>query len=147
MLTNEALQNGLPYLEYAHGFFNSIVILLFFYQGWLGLQIRNRRKAGNPPEVKFVRRHRKLGPSLAVLAIFGFGGGIATVYLGGEEFFEHPVHFMNGLIIIILIIITFFVSGKIQGRDVGIRNVHYLIGLAILALYFFQAYLGIKMIF
>ena len=146
MLTHEAIQNGLPYLEYAHGLFNSVVILLFLYQGWLGLQIRNRRKAGNPPEVKFVRRHRKLGPSLAALAIFGFGGGIATVYLRGEDFFEHPIHFVNGLIIITLIIITFFVSRKMRGRAVGIRNVHSFIGLAILALYFFQAYLGIRMI-
>lgn len=147
MLNNEVVQNGLPYLEYAHGFFNSIVILLFLYQGWLGLQIRNRRKAGNQPEVKFVRRHRKLGPSLAVLAFFGFGGGIAVIYLSGAEVFEYPIHFMNGLIIITLIIITFFVSRKIRGREVGIRNVHYFIGLTILALYLFQAYLGITMLF
>ena len=147
MLNNEAVQNILPNLKYAHGLFNGLVILLFLYQGWLGLQIRNLRKSGSPPEVKFVRRHRKFGPVFAIIGIFGFIGGISTVYLSEGEIFEHPIHFLTGLTICSLIITTFLVSRKIRGRDSGWRTIHYFNGLLIISLYFFQAYLGISMLF
>ena len=137
----------LMYFRYGHGLYNIVVIMLFLFQGWLGQQIRNRRNAGNPPEVKFVRRHRKLGPSLAILGIFGFVGGISTAYLSEGEIFEHPIHFLTGLTISALIITTFLVSRKIRGRESTWRTVHYFIGLVIISLYVFQAYLGIRMLF
>jgi hypothetical protein len=134
-------------LKYAHGLFNGMVILLFLYQGWLGLKIRQGRIAGNPPEVRFVKKHRKFGPALAIMGIFGFAGGISIVYLGEGEIFEHPVHFLTGLTISALIITTFLISREIRGRESEWRTIHYFIGLAILSLYCFQAYLGIQMIF
>jgi len=136
-----------PYLKYAHGLFNSMVIILFLYQGWLGLKIRNGRISGNPQEVKVVIRHRKVGPALAMIGIFGFISGIGTAYLSEGEIFEYPLHFLTGLIISSLIILTFLISKKIRGRESPWRNLHYIIGILIICLYFFQAYLGIGMIF
>jgi hypothetical protein len=137
----------IAYVKYAHGLYNGIVILLFVCQGWLGLRIRRGRIDGNPPEVMYVRRHRKFGPALAVLGIFGFLGGVGAVSLAEGRIFEHPLHFLTGLTICALIITTVVVSRKIRGRETGIRTVHYLIGMIILSLYCIQAYLGIQMIF
>jgi hypothetical protein len=137
----------LPYLKYVHGLYNILVIMLFLYQGWLGLKIRNRRIASNPPDVKFVKRHRKFGPFLAILGISGFAGGIGTAYLSDGEIFEYPLHYLTGLTISSLIILTFLVSKKIRGPESPWRNPHYIIGIVIITLYFFQAYLGIGMLF
>jgi hypothetical protein len=143
----ESLGSIFGYVKYAHGLYNGLVILLFLYQGWLGLKIRQSRIAGTPPVVTFIRRHRKFGPALVILGIFGFAGGISTVYFTEGEIFEHPVHFLTGLTICALIITAFLVSRKIRGRENGMRKIHYSIGLIILSLYFFQAYLGIDMLF
>jgi len=136
-----------PYLKYAHGLFNSMVIILFLYQGWLGLKIRNGRISGNPPEVMFMRRHRKVGPVIAILGIFGFTGGIATAYLSEGEVFEYPLHFLTGLTISCLIILTFLISRNIRARETAWRNPHYIAGILILCLYLFQAFLGIGILF
>jgi hypothetical protein len=136
-----------PYLLYAHGLFNSLVIMLFLFQGWLGLKIRHGRISGNPQEVKFVRRHRKVGPALAIMGIFGFISGIGTAYLSEGEIFEYPLHFLTGLTISSLIILTFLISRKIRGRESPWKNPHYIIGIAIITLYFFQAFLGIGILF
>jgi hypothetical protein len=143
----EAEHLVVPYLKYSHGLYNILVIMLFLYQGWLGLKIRNRRIASNPPDVKFVKRHRKVGPFLAILGISGFAGGIGTAYLSEGEIFEYPLHFLTGLTISSLIILTFLVSKKIRGHESPWRNPHYIIGIVIITLYFFQAYLGIGMVF
>ena len=135
------------YLKYIHGLFNCMVILLFLYQGWLGLKIRHGRISGDPQEVKFVRRHRKVGPALAIMGIFGFISGIGTAYLSEGEIFEYPLHFLTGLSISSLIILTFLVSRKIRSRESPWRNPHYIIGIVIITLYFVQAYLGIGMVF
>ena len=143
----ESASTIFKYVKYAHGLFNALVILLFLYQGWLGLKIRQSRAAGNPPDLLFVKKHRKFGPALAVMGIFGFLGGISAVYLDEGAFFEHPLHFMTGSTISALIILTFVVSRKIRGRESGWRTIHYVIGIAILTLYLFQAYLGVRMLF
>jgi len=140
-------EHVVPYLKYAHGFFNGFVILLFLYQGWLGFKIRQNRLDGNPPEVTFVKRHRKFGPFLAILGISGFAGGIGVAYLSEGEILEYPLHFLTGLTISSLIIVTFLISRKIKGRESAWRNIHYIIGIVIICLYIFQAYLGIGMIF
>jgi hypothetical protein len=135
------------YLRYAHGLYNSLVILLFLYQGWLGMKIRQGRIAGNPPEINVIKKHRKFGPVLATLGLFGFAGGISTVYLGEGEIFEHPLHFVTGVTICALIITTYLISRNIRARKIGIRTIHFMIGVSILCLYLFQAYLGINMLF
>jgi len=143
----EAEHLVVPYLKYAHGLYNILVIMLFLFQGWLGLKIRHGRISGNPQEVKFVRRHRKVGPAFAIMGIFGFIGGIGTAYLSEGEIFEYPFHFLTGLTISSLIILTFLISRKIRGRESPWRNPHYIIGIVIITLYFFQAFLGIGMLF
>lgn len=146
MIDKQILHSVLPYLKYAHGFFGGLVLLLFLYQGWMGLKIRNRRRSSTPADVTMVRGHRKLGPSLPVLVLFIFFGGISALYLSWGEYFEYPLHFVNGLTILILSITTFLISKKIRGRDATWRNIHYFAGLVILSLYFLQAYLGIRML-
>jgi hypothetical protein len=141
------IEHVVPYLKYAHGLFNSLVIMLFLYQGWIGLKIRYGRISGNPPGLKFVKRHRKFGPFLAILGISGFAGGIGTAYLSEGEIFEYPLHFLTGFTISSLIIITFMVSRNIQGRESTWRTIHYYIGLMIISFYFFQAFLGIGILF
>jgi len=147
MLHSEPASAFSQYVKYIHGLFNGLVILFFLYQGWLGLKIRQQRTSGSQTDVHFVKRHRRIGPALAVAGIIGFLGGISTVYLSEGEIFEHPLHFLTGLTISTLIIMTFLISRKIRGRLSGWRTIHYYIGLIILSLYLFQAYLGIRMLF
>lgn len=147
MFSHDLAGNIIPYLKYIHGAYNGAVILLFLYQAWLGLNIRKCRKAGKPLEVKLVRRHRKFGPFAAVDGIIGFAGGIGTAYLSFGAIFVYPIHFLTGLTISALIIITFLFSRKIKGREPKWRTIHYLMGLIIISLYLFQAYLGIGILF
>lgn len=147
MQENEFIGAFLPYIKYAHGAFSTMVILLFLYQGSLGMSMRSRRQSGAPPEVRSVRRHRRFGPMLVILVISGFAGGIASVFLQWENYFMYPIHFLNGLTVIALAIVTFLVSRKIRGKETTWRTVHYVIGLAILLLFILQAYLGIRILF
>jgi len=135
------------YLKYAHGIFNGFVILFFIYQGWLGLKIRRNREAGILTGPEFVKMHRKFGPVLAAAGILGFLGGVTVVYLSDGEIFEHPIHFLAGLTISVLIVVIFGVSRKIRASESGWRTIHYRIGLTIVSLYILQAYLGISMLF
>jgi hypothetical protein len=56
----------MEYFKLAHGTFNSLVMLLFIRQGWLGLQIRKNRLSGTPL-VPAIKRHRRTGPIAAAL--------------------------------------------------------------------------------
>lgn len=137
----------ISYLRYAHGLYNSLVIVLFLYQGWLGWRIRRERLRGNPPTVRWVKRHRKLGPLFAVLGISGFLLGMAVVYLHEGHIFEHPLHFMTGLTVAFLIASVFLISRKIKGRESPWRNPHFIAGMTLLFTYFLQAFWGIGILF
>jgi len=127
------------YLKLFHGAFNSLVILLFIYQGILGLRIR---RAENKP-VHLIRRHRKTGPVIAVLGASGFVAGIVVVFLDTGRILKYPPHFILGLIIVLLIASTYIISKKIKGPDPYWRNRHYALGILIICLYFVQAFLGL----
>ncbi|RJR17620.1 MAG: DUF4079 family protein [Nitrospiraceae bacterium] len=129
----------ITYLKLFHGAFNSLVILLFFYQGILGVRIR---KAKNKP-VHIIRRHRKTGPVIAVLGTLGFLAGIVVIFLDTGRILKYPPHFLLGLIIVLLIATTFTISRKIKGPDPYWRNRHYALGVLIILLYFVQAFLGL----
>ena len=129
----------IAYLKLIHGAYNTIVILLFVYQGILGLRIR---KSGNRP-VHIIKKHRKIGPVIAVLGIAGFMAGMTLVFLDAGRIFKYPLHFITGLLIASLIISTYLISRKIKGPDTYWRNRHYVIGLLIICLYFVQAFLGL----
>jgi len=127
------------YLKLLHGSFNSLVILLFVYQGILGLRIR---RSENKP-VHIIRRHRKTGPVIAVLGALGFIAGITVVFLDTGRILKYPVHFIFGLIIVSLIMSTYIVSKKIKGPEPYWRNRHFALGILIICLYFVQALLGL----
>lgn len=129
----------IPYLKLLHGGFNSIVILLFVYQGILGLRIRRAEKK----PVNIIRRHRKNGPVFAVLGISGFIAGLVLVLLDTGRILKYPPHLILGFIIVLLIITTYFVSKKIKGPAPSWRNRHFALGILIICLYFVQAFLGL----
>jgi len=137
----------ISYLKYIHGLYNILVILLFLYQGWIGLRIRRERIRGTAPTVKIIKRHRRFGPILSLLGISGFFAGLTVVYLDEGHFFEHPLHFIIGLVIILLVIATFSISRRIRGRDSHWRTPHFALGVIIICLYLFQAFLGIGILF
>ncbi len=58
-------------LRIAHGSYNIFVMILFFYQGFLGLRIRIERKKGTQ-HFRAIRNHRKSGPVLVGMGITGF---------------------------------------------------------------------------
>ena len=136
----------LPYLRYFHGLYNLFVILLFFYQAKLGLRIRRDRMAGKPLTIGAIRKHRRFGPFLPVLAVAGFLAGAGIVYLDEGHAFVHPVHFLTGLVIISLICTTFLLSRKIRSGKAEWRDAHFVVGLLILCIYLFQAYLGLELL-
>ena len=135
-----------PYFKYFHGFYNLFVILLFFYQAGLGLKIRRDRLAGKPLTMGAIKKHRRFGPFLSVLSVAGFLAGAGIVYLDEGHVFDHPVHFLTGLLIISLVCTTFLVSRKIRSGKKEWRDAHFAIGILILCLYLFQAYLGLGML-
>ena len=137
----------IPWLRLGHGLYNSLVILLFLYQGWLGLRIRRARLAGAPLPVGAVRRHRKMGPVLAVLGIIGFSAGLVVVTLGERRYMENWHHLFTGLAIVLLLAATYHISRKIKGPDSSYRNTHLALGIAIICLYLLEAFLGIGILF
>ncbi len=130
-------------LRLVHGTFNTLVMLLFIYQGFVGLKIRKNRKLKQPPPFRAVKRHRKIGPFLALLGVTGFGAGFTLVYLDVGHFFKFPLHFLTGALIALLIITTFLVSRKIKGPDSKWRTPHFVIGIMIICLYLIQVFLGL----
>jgi len=136
----------IPYLKYLHGLFNGLVGLLFLYQGWLGLTIRKDRLAGQSPVISVIKRHRKMGPVLALMGIAGFFAGAAIVYLHEVRIFEHPIHFMIGLSIAALIFTTYLISKRIKVGESTFRTPHLFVGIIIICLYFIQAFIGISML-
>lgn len=132
----------LVYFRYVHGSYNFLIMLMVFYAGTLGLRVRRARKAGSRAS-KEVRRHRRLGPFLAPLGVAGFFAGVILVMLDSGHVFEYPLHFAVGLLIALLVSLTFLVSRRIIGISSPWRNVHFTLGIAIVCLYLLQVFLGL----
>jgi len=79
-------------LRLMHGIYNSCMMLLFSYQGWLGFRIRRAVRARALLPVLVIRRHRK--------------AGLVLVLMGGAGFF-------TGLSIVVLLIATYKISRDI----------------------------------
>ncbi|MEW6584159.1 MAG: DUF4079 domain-containing protein [Nitrospirota bacterium] len=135
------------YLPYIHGIYNALIISLFVHQGWLGLKIRRERIQGKPPTVRIIKRHRKLGPVLVPLGVLGYLAGPIFLYLRRGNILEYPLHFINGSVIVLMIIATFFISKKIKSRESPWRTPHLAAGVCIIALYLLQAFFGIGILF
>jgi hypothetical protein len=126
-----------------HAGYNSLVMLLFFYHGWLGMKIRRARKAKGPLPFPLIKRHRKGGPVLAAMGIFGFCIGFTLVMLDSGRALEFPSHFLVGCTIVLCLIATFVLSRRIKGPDSPYRTPHFFLGVAILCLYLVEVFLGL----
>ncbi len=136
----------IAYVKLAHGFYNFAVMLLFMYQGTLGLQIRSLRKKGSiVPSI--VRRHRRQGPVLALLGIIGFLSGATLVSVDSGKILKYPLHLAAGSFIAVLIVMTFMISRKIKGRNSVWRTPHFVTGIAVLVIYPVQILIGIGLLF
>ncbi len=130
-------------LRLVHGVYNAIVMLLFLYQGRLGFRIRRDRRARAPLPVPVIKRHRRMGPVLAILGGLGFLAGLTLVLLDTGNILEYPAHFFTGVTIVVLLIATYKISRDIKGPDSPYRTPHFVLGVAILCLYLVNVLLGI----
>ncbi len=130
-------------LRPVHGVYNAIMMLLFLYQGRLGFKIRRERRAHAPLPVPVIRRHRRLGPVLAILGGLGFLEGLTLVLLDTGKVLEFPPHLFTGLTIVVLLIATYRISRDIKGPDSHLRTPHFVLGIAILFLYLVNVIIGI----
>lgn len=136
----------MDYLKILHGSFNTIVGLLFLYQGSLGLRIRKERKAGEQRNAAVIKRHRSGGPIYAVLGVAGYLAGIGLVYIDKGNLWVYPYHLLTGSVIALLIMTTFVISRKIGDSESPWRTPHFVIGLFILFLYLLQIYIGLNIL-
>jgi len=143
LINRELLVN----LRLAHGIYNSCVMLLFFYQGWLGITIRRARTAKAPLPFPVIKRHRLMGPVLTILGVLGFFIGFTVILLHTGNLLEYPSHLIAGVVLVVLILATFIISRKIKGPDSPYRTPHFIIGITILCFYLVEAFLGLGVLF
>ena len=134
-------------LRLIHGSYNIIMMLLFLYQGSLGLRIRRERKRGNKPPLNTIKRHRSIGPVLAPLGVLGFFAGVTLSLLDDGVLLNNTLHFIVGLLLACSIITTFFISRQIRGTESQARDLHFRLGIFILCLYPIQVFLGLGIFF
>jgi hypothetical protein len=134
-------------LRLVHGSYNSFVMLLFFYHGWLGISIRRARKSKAPLPFGAIKRHRKTGPVLVIMGVLGFLIGFTLTMLDSGNVLQFPPHFLVGCTIVLCLFSTFIISRKIKGPDSPYRTPHFVLGLTILCLYLIQVFLGIGVLF
>jgi hypothetical protein len=134
-------------LRLVHGGYNSLVMVLFFYHGWLGITIRLARKKHVPLPFAAIKRHRKGGPVLAVMGGFGFLIGLSLILLDTGNVLEYPSHFLVGCTIVLCLLATYVISRKIKGPDSPYRTPHFVLGVTILCLYLIEVFLGIGVLF
>ena len=136
----------IAYLKLLHGAYNTVMMFLFMYQGLLGLKIRRQRVRGGQ-NFSIVKRHRKLGPVLALMGVAGFIAGMIVIYIDKGHVMEYPLHFLTGMSIALSITAAFLISRNIKGADSPWRTPHLIIGIVILCLYLVQVTLGIGILF
>jgi hypothetical protein len=132
--------------EIVHGVFNGVIAIIFMYQGFLGLRIRRKRTAEGSMDFSVVRKHRKIGPALVFLGIIGFLAGITLVLVDKGKIVAFPLHFILGLLVVLLILAVYLASKKI-GAGTEWRAHHALIGLVLLCLYVVQVIIGLDVVF
>lgn len=143
-MTYPLIDTGLlAVLRIIHGLFNFSLLLLFCYTARYGLMIRKARRNLAPLPLAAVKRHRRLGPVLALLGGVGFAAGVTLVLLDTGNLLKYPGHFFVGVTIVTLLLTTFLVSRKIKGANSPYRLPHFLLGLAILTLYLVEVFLGL----
>jgi hypothetical protein len=131
------------YFKAAHGFFNICMFALFLFQAWMGYLIRQARTSGAPVPLDAVRRHRRAGPVFALWGVLGYVAGVIVLSIDKGRVLEYPLHFVAGTLIAAVIVSLFAVSRKIQGPEPYYRNIHFGMGMCLLALYVVQVFLGL----
>lgn len=137
----------LSHLRLVHASFNTSAALLFFYHARMGLAIRRARKAKAPLPFPLIKRHRTMGPVLALMGILGYCIGFTLVLLDTGNVLEYPPHFIVGSLIVILLVVTFIISRMIKGQKSPLRTSHLYIGITILCLYVVEVFLGSWVLF
>jgi cytochrome b561 len=133
----------IAYFKAAHGFFNLCMLALFCFQGWMGYVIRQARTSGAPIPFDAVRRHRKAGPVFALWGVLGYVTGITVILLDTGRVLEYPLHLFTGSAVIAFIALVYASSRRIAGSEPRSRNIHFILGLCLLALYVVQVLLGL----
>lgn len=136
----------IPYLQLGHGLFNLGLFAAFVYQGRLGWLIRRHRQDGRIREVATARRHRALGPILAVLLPIGYLGGLVLTYLDHGVWVKYPLHLAAGSLLIAAVTSTWLISGKIRSAHSPWRTAHFILGLIILSIFLCQVFLGLNVL-
>ena len=129
----------------AHGSFNALLALVFFYQAWMGLTIRRGRKRGEPQLIA-MKRHRRLGPFLVCLGLLGYCLGVLLVYIDKGRVLEYPPHLAVGSVIVLFLLGQYAVSRKIKGLESPWRTPHLAIGVGLICLYVLQIVIGISVL-
>ena len=137
------------YLSLFHGVFNFAVMVLFAYEGILGLKIRrSRRRQVMPPPVSSIRRHRKNGPLFVVLGIVGFLIGFVLVAATSNgRIVIFPPHFWVGLAVVALLLANYSLTRFIKRPVSPYRTPHFVLGILLWAAYVAQMVLGLEILF
>jgi hypothetical protein len=135
------------YFKLAHGSFNLCLLCLFCYQGWMGLRIRTARLDASPLPFILVRRHRILGPVLALWGLLGFVSGLTMMLLDKSRVLEYPLHFATGAVVVAVIGALTAVSRRIGRSALPVRDVHFGLGMTLLGLMIIQCFLGLSILF
>ncbi len=136
----------ISYFKLAHGLFNLTMVVLFFYQAWLGVVIRRARLAGAPLPFAAVRRHRKGGPVFALWGVLGYIAGLIVVLLDKGRLIEYPGHFAVGTVVVGCIGLVYGVSRRIRGQAIPSRILHFRTGAVLLVLYVVQSVIGLSIL-
>jgi len=136
----------IPYLKLTHGSFNLLMMFLFIYQWSLGLRIRKKRNAGEQPDAKLIRKHRRNGPIFVALGCLGYLAGLSIVYLDKGKIIQFPLHFVTGSLIASSLVSTYLISKKIRVTKSPWRTSHFILGTLIVSLYLVQVSLGLNML-
>ena len=126
----------------AHGSFNALLALVFLYQARMGLSIRRGRKRGEP-QLKAMRRHRRLGPFLVCMGLLGYCLGLILVSIDTGRLLEYPPHLVVGSVIVLFLLGQYALSKKIKGPESPWRTPHLANGVGLICLYVLQIVIGI----
>lgn len=130
-------------LKLVHGLFNLTAMLLFFYHARNGFLIRRARTRGTPLPFQAMKRHRRMGAPLALIGGAGFSAGLALTWLNTGNLLQYPPHLFVGAAIVLLLVMSYNVARKIAGASMSERDLHYRLGIAILACYIVNVVIGI----
>lgn len=133
----------IPFLKAGHAFFNGGLFIVILYQGFLGWQNRRKRLAGEKLDSLSLRRHRTMGPFLAIFMPGGYLAGLVLAWLDHGTWSRYPLHLAVGTALVVAVSGTWVISRKIKADRDAWRTAHFQLGIAILVLFAGQVLLGL----